>query len=454
MPFRIFAALLLAAMAASPATAEQLPLYRIFLHDGTSLVSYGEYARMADRVVFSLPVGALEPNPRLQTVTVPGDQVDWGKTEEYTESVRARRYAETRGEQDFALLSNQVAAALNDVALTKDAAIRLTMAEEARKKLAEWPKQNFGYRAADVTQLLWLFDDVVSELRAAAGLRRYDFTLYAATPPPAPRELLAAPDDRSSMEQAFSVASLANDGAERMSLLRAITASLKPTGGLAWETELHAKALSALIAEHKISSAYAELTTKTVAAATQRAGRADVIGLQQLIRSVLDTDDRLGRVRPNETSALLSLLDARVDEARRLRLARDAFQLRSGVLKAYRTKAQASINQVVRSMRSIEAIRELAGPTPRSLNLLESRMRAASRALSALKPPAEVVTGHSMLSTAISMVSRAAASRRAAVTTADMAVAWEASAAAAGALLMFEQAVDEINKKTSLPQIR
>ena len=454
MPFRFLGTIVLTVAVATSAAAEQLPLYRIFLQDGTSLVSYGEYARMADRVVFALPVGTLEPNPRLQTVTIAEDKVDWGKTEEYTESVRARRYAETRGEADFAILSSQVAAALNDVAVTKDPAIRLAMAEEARKKLAAWPKENYGYRAADVTQLLWLFDDVVSELRAAAGLPRYDITLYAATPPPAPRELLAAPDFRVSMEQAFSVASVAEDAPERMSLLRAIAASLKPTGGAEWETALHAKALSALLAEHKISNAYTDLTSKTVAAAAHRARRADVIGLQQLIRSVLETDDRLGRLRPGETSALLALLDTRVDEARRLRLARDAFQLRAGVLKAYRAKAHVAIRQVVRSMRWIEAIRELAGPAPRSLHLLESRMRAASRAVSALKPPAEVVNGHSMLTTAIAMVTRAAATRRQAATRGDMSVAWEASAAAAGALLMFEQAVDEINKQTSIPQLR
>src|SRR5687768_5399120 len=33
-------------------------LYRIFLNDGSTLLSYGEFARVADRVVVSLPLGA------------------------------------------------------------------------------------------------------------------------------------------------------------------------------------------------------------------------------------------------------------------------------------------------------------------------------------------------------------------------------------------------------------
>ena len=42
---------------------------RIFLRDGTTLASYGEYARVNGRVVFSLPLGQVNGQPRLQLVT-------------------------------------------------------------------------------------------------------------------------------------------------------------------------------------------------------------------------------------------------------------------------------------------------------------------------------------------------------------------------------------------------
>ena len=41
-----------------PRDADVAPLFRVFLKDGTSLVSYGEMARVDDRVVFSMPTSA------------------------------------------------------------------------------------------------------------------------------------------------------------------------------------------------------------------------------------------------------------------------------------------------------------------------------------------------------------------------------------------------------------
>lgn len=455
MNCRVLAALIVSLLVlSSPLAAEEQPLYRIFLQDGTSIASYGEYARVSDRVVFSIPVGAPQPAPKLHMVSILESTVDWPKTEEYADAVRAKRYADTRGEDDFARLSNQVAAALNDVALTKDPAIRLAMAEEARRNLAEWPKQNYGYRAADVRQLLWLFDDVVSDLRAAAGKPRYDVALYANTAPNATPTLLAPPDFRASIEQGLAAARLTQDSGERMSLLRSIAAALKADGGADWEAALRERALADLAAEETIGGSYADLTTETLAAADARAARADVIGIQRLIQRVLVTDDRLGRRRAHETSALLATLDTRLEAARRLRLARDAWKLRRTVLERYRTRVNAAIDQFIRSRRSVEAVRELAGPSLRALASLQTRMRTASRILSSITPPQEAAAGHSMLASAVTLGTRAAAARRNAISSSDMSIAWEASSAAAGALLMFERAVDEINRQTAFPRLR
>ena len=54
-------------------------LLRVFLRDGTALVSYGEFARVADRVVFSMPTDST-PNPPLQLANIPADRVDWERT--------------------------------------------------------------------------------------------------------------------------------------------------------------------------------------------------------------------------------------------------------------------------------------------------------------------------------------------------------------------------------------
>src|SRR3954468_22434598 len=84
------------------------PYYRVFLKDGTSIVSYGEMARIADRVVFTMPTSASPDNPELQLVDIPSLRVDWTRTDNYAESTRAARYFATRAEMDFAQMSADV----------------------------------------------------------------------------------------------------------------------------------------------------------------------------------------------------------------------------------------------------------------------------------------------------------------------------------------------------------
>ena len=59
-PSVLWAGLALLVWAAAPAAAENTDavLHRIFLSDGDTLVSYGEYVRVGDRVIFSIPLGA------------------------------------------------------------------------------------------------------------------------------------------------------------------------------------------------------------------------------------------------------------------------------------------------------------------------------------------------------------------------------------------------------------
>ena len=65
-----------------------------------------------------------------------------------------------------------------------------------------------------------------------------------------------------------------------------------------------------LVAERRIDSAYQALSSTTIASAAARAQRGDVAGVQALIQSVLKADDHLGRRRPQETTALLQMMDS------------------------------------------------------------------------------------------------------------------------------------------------
>src|SRR6185503_14577888 len=158
-------------LCAARATAQPAPsdasLYRVFLRDGSTLLSYGEFARVSDRIVMSVPLGDTPAGPDLHLVSIPSESVDWEKTDAYADSVRAARYAGTRGPDDFALLNNAVTIALTEIALTKDPARKIAMAGEARQNVTRWVAEHYGYRAQDVARMAGLFDDVVAEARAA-----------------------------------------------------------------------------------------------------------------------------------------------------------------------------------------------------------------------------------------------------------------------------------------------
>ena len=89
-----------AVAAAAAAQDSAVTLYRVFLRDGSTVVSYGEYARVGDRLVVSLPLGGSGDAPDLQLLSLPSDAVDWEKTEAYADSARAARYAQTRRTND------------------------------------------------------------------------------------------------------------------------------------------------------------------------------------------------------------------------------------------------------------------------------------------------------------------------------------------------------------------
>ena len=459
------AAILVCAAPAAGAGADAV-LYRVFLRDGSTLVSYGDYARVGDRVVLSVPIGAGE-QPQLQLVSITEASVDWQLTDRYAEAARASRYADTRGEEDFNILSGEVARALNEVALTSDPAKRVALADNARQQLAAWPAAHYGYRASDVAQLSTLLEEVVSELRVAAGQSRFDLKLVAPAVAFPAAELLPPPSLRESVELAFTAARVAAEPAERVSLLESIVRTLQsmppepapadpraPGSRTEWAAAAAARASAELASEQRVDREYAKLFTRTLARAADRARRADVRAIDELSRSVLTADARLGRARPAEISSLLVAIDAQKTAAQRLRLARDAWSLRADALREYRRQLAAPFDRLTRMTRWLEDVRELAGPEPAAVTQLEERAGIAGRELALLKPPPGLEAAHGLLSAASGLAARAAAARRRAVASGDMPAAWEASSAAAGALMMLERAGQDVRRMTERPQIR
>src|SRR6185503_4269733 len=182
-------------VAATPAyAAADATLFRLFLRDGGSLVSYGEFARVGDQIVFSMTVGGPADQPRLHVVSIPAAQVDWPRTDRYAAAVRSQRYADTRGEEDFERLSNDIARVLNEVALATDKNAALGAAQQARETLANWPTTHYGYRERDVREVVSLLDEAISDLRASAGRSDFNLALVAAPTETGYEPILGAPN--------------------------------------------------------------------------------------------------------------------------------------------------------------------------------------------------------------------------------------------------------------------
>lgn len=430
------------------ARADEPALYRIFLRDGAALVSFGEYARVADRVVFTMPIG--EGLDDLQLISIAGAMVDWPRTEQYTHAVRAKQYADTRGPEDFARLANRVTEALNDIRLTEDPVRQLAMAEEARGNLARWPFENYGYGADEIGPLIGMLDDVLNDMRAAAG-QTVELSLAATTMPAPPVPLLPPPDARGRLEQAFSAARYAPDPHERVSLLQSIAAALKarPEKKDTWAAAFGRRVEAELASELRIDRSYADFIDRILKAADERADRADTDGLEALIRRALDEDDRLGRIRPQRMASLLATLDLRLAQARQLRLAREAWAARRDIFETYKDDIASATRQLRRSKGWLDEIRRLDGPRPNTLSRHAQRVVMARHDLEAVSPPPELAAAHSLYVTAFHLARRAAAARRHAVSSNDMSLARDASSAAAGALMLLERADEELDRLTA-----
>src|SRR3954468_7270040 len=278
--------------------ADDAPLFRVFLNDGSSLVSYGELARVEHRVVFSMLTSASTVVPQLHLVDLPADRVDWVRTTNYADAVRASRDVATRAETDYALLTDDIAATLNDVATTNDPARRLAIVERARKRLADWPPMHFNYKQDDVRQMLQMLDEAIAELRAASGGQKFDLALVAATaPPPPPEPLLETPTVQESIQQTMTAAALVDSPAERSSLLAVAMSALERDRDKLpadWVVATHESARLALNRELELDAAYSGLTARALKTAAERARAADVRGVQRVLLEIKTSDSALG----------------------------------------------------------------------------------------------------------------------------------------------------------------
>lgn len=441
--------------AAARAEVSGATLFHIFLKDGTTVASYGEFARVGERVVFSLPVGLLTESPSLQLMSLSAATVDWDRTARYADAARYARYASTQGETDFALLTSDVAKALNEIALSKDPARRLALAETARKALAQWPRAHFAYRASDVRDLGALFDETIAELRSDQTGRSFNLNLVATIEPPS-TPLLADPAPQQLLEQAASIARLSDVPAERISLRQAIMSALERPSPLLprdWIDRTRSVVHRELRAEVRVETAYSELTVTLAPKASKLAAQGDVGGVSSVLEEIRRRDERLGRQRPDQVAALMAVVEDSLESARRMRLLRDRWSQRVDAYRAYWGSVRTAAEQLASARIRLESIKTLAGPDPSSLGALRVRFERVSRRLALVVAPTDLGAVHATLSSASHLASEAVRIREQAIAAGDVAMAWNASAAASGSLMLLQQARTQMESFLKPPEV-
>lgn len=450
--------LLLLTNSAAASAAGDATLFRIFLRDGSNVVSYGEFARVGDDVVFSMPVGGPVDEPRLHVVSLPTSAIDWSLTDRYAASARYQQYAQTRGEDDFQLLSSDIARVLNEIALSNDKLAALNSAQLARRTLADWPAAHYGYRERDVREVVSLLDEAISDLRASAGLNDFAVSLVAApaeagvTPP-----LLGTPTVRDQIDQTFRVAALTGRVTDRVALLHEALALLNEAGSSIPKDEsqrLRHIAENQIRTESFLDKRYATLSRRLVESATSAAGEARIGDVERILNQVSKEDAKLGGRRPDVIQALNASIQIQLENARHLRLLRDQWIGRRASFREYQRAVGADLLQLVKIQPALEAIRRLDGPVPSTLVRLRRRLNGGADRLGHLTVPDHLRATHELLVGAWRFAETAVDTRYDAVSSGNVSIAWQASSSAAASLLMVDRVQRDIRALLDPPRLQ
>jgi hypothetical protein len=436
-----------------------MPWFRVFLRDGQVLAVIGEVARVEDTVVLQVPVTASNgaAMPATRPVAIAAGEVDWPRTQQYAETVRRAQFEHAGGARAYAAFTEEVAATLRDVALVPDPLERIERLQAARARLAQWPTAHHGYRAEDVAQTLSVVDDLLQGMRAAAGMQTFDLTLTSTAAPTsaATQAALPAPTLQAVIAQALSLAPRIADPVDRLAVLESASSMLSSASGLdrRWARDQRKQLQRQIRREIGVSRAYGRLRTWMLDRSASLLAAADVRGLMRVRDAVVDRDARLDRQRPAEVASLLATLDVRLDAARRHRLLMERWTERRPLLERYASTVARHLSADSPLPRALDEIKALAGPGAALLMQAEGQLAGARADAAVAAAPEEARRVQQLWASALQLATRAIQTRRAAVRSGQLPQAWEASAAAAGALLLWQQLRADILVLTRPPAL-
>jgi hypothetical protein len=220
-----------------------------------------------------------------------------------------------------------------------------------------------------------------------------------------------------------------------------------------WATTTRTTVRREIATEARIDRSYQALTTRMTSLADQRARNADVLGVERVIARIYRRDEWLGGMRPDTVNALVATVEERLDAARRLRLARDRWALRAPDLATYRAAISRPLDIFAQLRPALEDIKSLAGSSPSTLERLDRLVAWILKRASEISPPDELTGAHAVFVSAVHMAENAAIIRREATLASSVERAWDASSAAAGALMLGTRARSDMRAVFRPPQL-
>jgi hypothetical protein len=269
--------------------------------------------------------------------------------------------------------------------------------------------------------------------------------------------VLGMPSARQQLDQIFKVISMTSRASERVALLHSAMGVLAEADSSLTEVDAAAlrRSTEAQIREElDVDARYALLSDRLIEKATRAAGRARISDVQRVLTDIPKEDAKLGRQRPELVQALHAAIQRRLDDARQLRLLRDRWTVRQSLYRDYQRSVGTQLLQLVKAQPSLEAIRRLEGPAPDVLQALRARLSGGAERLRRLRTPEDLRVTHDLLVGAWRFAENAAQARLDAIAAADIATAWEASSAAAGALMMLSRAQQQLRELLEPPRLQ
>ena len=154
----------------------------------------------------------------------------------------------------------------------------------------------------------------------------------------------------------------------------------------------------------------------------------------------------------SQMAGVRAAIEASLESARHLRLRRDRWSQRIETYRTYWRTIRPADDQLAEAADELDAIRTLAGPDPSTLSTLTDRLARVARILAFATVPSELAPVHATLESASHLAGEAVRIRRQAINLADLPTAWNASAAAAGSVMLFRQARSELDSLLKPPE--